>query len=147
MLAIVACGDATSPSGEGLRTDASSYTATSLGSGQFGVRLVLSYQNYADTAISLDRCLPTDTSPMYSVELEWPVSAEGAAYNGAWACVGGVTPIVVASGATRVDTITLRGPLAYEHDTQQPLGVLAGKFRIGYGAKLSNAFQIKLPPT
>src|SRR6185503_19853289 len=100
-LAGVACEDSTAPTGGSLRTDANAYTATAVGSGGFEVRLIVAYWNDADTVAKLDRCLPTDGSTMYSVQLISPMSAEGAAYDGPWACEGEVTPLEVNAGATR----------------------------------------------
>jgi hypothetical protein len=110
------------------------------------VRLVLTYRNPADTAVTLDRCLPAEPYPIYSVQLVLPKNAEGAAYNPGWACVGGVSPIVIGPKATRIDTITLHGPTAYDNQTHRYVGVLAGLFRLGYGGQASNGFTINLPP-
>ena len=140
------CHDPASPPATVLRTDSSSYAATATGFGQVEVRLILTYRNPADTAVALDRCLPAESYPIYSVELVLPANAEGAAYNPGWACVGGVSPIVIAPKATRIDTITLHGPTAYDNQAHRYLGVLAGVFRIGYGGQSSNGFTIKVPP-
>jgi len=146
LIGAATCHDPASPSATVLRTDSSTYTAIPTGFGQAEVRLILTYRNPADTAVALDRCLPAESYPIYFVELVFPANAEGAAYNPGWACVGGVTPIVIAPKATRIDTITLHGPTAYDSQAHRYLGVLAGVFRIGYGGETSNGFTIKLPP-
>jgi hypothetical protein len=146
-LAIAAtCDDPASPSATVLRTDLSSYTATATGFGQVEVRLILTFGNLADTAVSLDRCVPEESYPIYLVDLVLPDNAEGAGYNPSWACVGGVKPIVIGPRATRIDTITLHGPTVYDNQAHRYLGVLAGLFRISYGGQSSNEFTIKLPP-
>ena len=145
LLMAATCNDSASPSVSNLRTDSSSYVATRTGGVQVAVRLILAYHNPTDTAVALDRCLPTDSYPIYLVDLVLPVNAEGAAYNPGWACVGGVSPIIVSPKATRVDTITLRGPTAYDNKAQRYLGALSGIFRIGYGGQVSNGFSIALP--
>ena len=145
LLTAATCNDPASPSVTGIRTDSRSYVATRIGGAEVTVRLILTYSNPADTAVALDRCLSTESYPIYSVDLVLPANAEGAAYNPGWACVGGVSPIVVSPMATRVDTITLRGPTAYDNTAQRYLGVLSGIFRIRYGAQVSNDFSIEVP--
>ena len=94
------CHDPASPSATVLRTDSSSYAATATGFGQVEVRLILTYRNPADTAVALDRCLPAESYPIYSVELVLPANAEGAAYNPGWACVGGAVWATAGAAAT-----------------------------------------------
>jgi hypothetical protein len=142
----VSCRDA-SPTGPGrsfLSTDATRYTATSIGSGQVTLTVVTRYENSADTAVILNRCTPTAPYPIYFVELISPADGEGAAYNPGWACVGHNQQLVVPAGAVRTDTLTLRGPNSYDSRTQRFLGVLAGTFRLSYGGQESNTFTVQL---
>lgn len=139
------CREPTSPSATLLRTDSTSYTAVSVGYSQVEVRLVTTYRNPTDTAIVLARCTPTTPYPIYDVELVAPSSAEGGGYNGAWACVGHNSPLVVGPGTVRTDTITLHGPSTFDHATAKFVGVIAGRFRISYGGQYSNEFTITLP--
>ncbi len=141
----VACADPTAPARGPLQTDADTYTAVAVGSGQVEVRLILTYRNPADTVVKLDHCVPAERYPVYTVELVAPASSDGAAYNPGWACVGGVSPLIVDAGATRTDTITLHGPTVYDNTAQRYVGVLTGTFRIGFGGQESNVFAIKLP--
>jgi len=145
MIASAACGDATGPRASALRTDANSYTAVATGGGDFEVRVVVTYRNAADTAVGLDRCTPADSFPVYSVPVFVPLDPEGSAYDGPWACLGEVPPLVVAAGGMRVDTIVLHGPTTRDHYTHQGYGVLAGTFKIAYGGQASNPFTIRLP--
>jgi hypothetical protein len=135
-----------SPGDQMLTTDSASYTAIPVGYDQVVVNVVTRFHNTTSAAVSIDRCLPTEHYPPYDVELVRPQSTEGAGYNPSWACVGGVSPIVIAPGETRTDTLTLHGPDAYDNRLGKYLGVLAGTFRVGYGGQYSNEFDIKLPP-
>lgn len=136
----------TSPSDLLLTTDSSSYTATPIGYSQVTLRIVTQYRNPAAAAIALDRCFPTSPSPIFDVELVTPKSNDGSGYNPAWACVGHDRPIVIGAGETRIDTLVLRGPNAYDPRLARYLGTLEGTFRIGYGGQRSNEFRVKLPP-
>jgi hypothetical protein len=129
-----------------LQTDSATYTATVVGPIAVTVRIVATLRNPSDTLIVLDRCTPTTPYPTYYVELIRPVSSDGAGYNPGWACVGHNSPLVVAARGTRTDTITLRGPTAYDNATRRFVGLLAGTFRIEYGGQQSNEFRIELPP-
>ena len=133
LLTAAACGceiALVDPNAVSIRTDSASYTAVPIGYGQVVVRVVTTFRNPTLGPISLDRCTPTSTSPIYSVAVTWPVSKEGAGYAPTWACVGNDQPIVVAGGATRTDTIVLRGPNRFDNASQTYVGVIAGRFRI-----------------
>jgi hypothetical protein len=62
-----------------------------------------------------------------------------------WACVGHEGDIVVPANAVRTDTLTLRGPTAYDSQSKRYIGVLAGTFRVSYGGQTSNTFT-QMPP-
>lgn len=152
LVAGAACGEPSGPRAAALQTDAITYTAipSNYGDpvlGTYRVTLILTYRNFADTAVALDRCTPHDNYPMYSVELAWPSeSAEGAAYDGPWACWGAVAPIIVEPSAVRIDTIALLGPRGFDEVSQRTQGLLTGNFRIAYGGRVSNRFTVKLQP-
>jgi hypothetical protein len=68
---------------------------------------------------------------MYSV----PViddTTEDSGYERVWACVGHESPIVIAPGATRVDTLPIEGPNTFDGHTNAPVGRLDGDFRLVY---------------
>jgi hypothetical protein len=144
----LACSEAgpTTPQSGALTTDATHYTAMAAGNEQVTLTVITRYQNSADTAVVLDRCSPTTPYPIYGVELVAPASAEGAAYDPVWACEGHSHQLVVPAGTARTDTLTLRGPTAYDPGRQRYLGVLAGTFRVQDGGQESNTFTIQMPP-
>lgn len=128
-----------------MTTDSASYTLVPIGNGLGRVRVALRYENRSSSEADLDRCTPTSRSPIYAVNLIAPRDSEGSAYNPAWACVGDVSPIVVPPGASRVDTLSLTGPSAYDAAQQRYLGALTGTFQISYADATSNSFNISLP--
>lgn len=136
----------TSPSGLLLTTDSSSYTASPIGYSQVAVRIITKYRNPTNAPIELERCLPDTPYPTYNVELVAPNDPQGAGYNPDWACGGPDKQIIVAPGDVRTDTLTLRGPSAFDNNLGKYLGVLEGTFRVAYGGQQSNEFTIKLPP-
>ncbi len=122
------------PQGGVLTTDATSYEARSLSSvqGRWAFNVVVRYTNPTAQPIYLARCYPNSPQPIYGVQLTDGSNAEGAAYSLAWACVGHDKQILVAPGATRVDTLTLGGPNASDGVTGRFYGALTGRFRIFY---------------
>jgi hypothetical protein len=94
--------------------------------------------------------------------LNWLVASQRSGYDMAWACVGGVPPAVVLPGEERTDTLRIMGPSAYDGITHEPLGVLQGRFQIGYDTQgcassdpscslagsyiRSNVFDVRLAP-
>jgi hypothetical protein len=102
----------------------------------YGFRVVTRYTNPTSAPIYLWTCYPDSPRPMYSVVGAGQATSNGIAYNGAWACVGHDRPIRVDPGATRVDTIQVRGPNAFEGGTNRPIDdVLEGRFRIMFAAQ------------
>lgn len=165
---IVACagaGKSLDPGGVpgdgALRTDSISYVATSLGDGNYSVRLVVRYRNTASATIYLDRCFPASPSPIYFISQVLSQDPSGSAWSPSWACVGHKNPIVVAPGASRVDTIELRAPNSVDHYTQKPFGAFEGWLRLTFeprncvsetscailddSLRTTNAFRISLP--
>jgi hypothetical protein len=70
---------------------------------------------------------------MYSVVGSTGRSSQGIAYNAAWACVGHDQPIRVDPGATRTDTIRVRGPNGFDGITHRPIDpIVEGTFRLQF---------------
>ena len=146
-----------------LRTDRNLYEATfSGGEGtyrRYVLTVVAHFSNGTDQPLYLSRCYPATRYPIYGVvatnaDLE-------AGYNPVWACVGHDHPIVVGRGETRVDSLQIAGPNAWDGYTNQPFGTLTGAFRLSYtiaacpdvygcGAMPlsveSNEFEVRLKP-
>lgn len=151
----------------GLHTDRSAYVATRIGGEgaytQYGFRVEARFTNDGRDTLYLARCYPESPTPLYGVELADSPGASfvhGAAYRGAWACVGHDRQIAVGPGATRVDVLELRGPTAWDGVTHTPFGTLTGRMRLRYvvqrcrgdgacalsgDAGRSNAFDVTLP--
>ncbi len=117
------------------RTDRASYAAvveSSWGNWTtYGFDVVTSFTNVTGDTLLLARCMPTDTHPMYAVfQLEPAGGTSG--YDPTWACVGGVSPIVVAPGEVRVDSLHLAGPVSFDETTNRAIGSSAGTYAIGF---------------
>jgi hypothetical protein len=71
---------------------------------------------------------------MYSIPLsdDSANATEGSAYERFWPCVGHESPIVIAPGATRIDTLRITGPNILDGHTMTPQGRLDGEFRLVY---------------
>jgi hypothetical protein len=124
-----------------LHTDQTIYIAQQERGGShpsYGFQVVTRFVNLTTRTVYLARCYPDSPYPLYSVELVDPEDEWGAAYNGAWACVGHENPIAVAPGSTRTDTLHLTGPNFWSWDGQHD-GVLEGRFRLRYRAKSCRA--------
>ena len=121
-----------------LRTDQTVYVAHQKHGGSrpiYGFDLVARFENKTGRTIYLARCYPDSPHPIYGVELIGQEDDWGAAYSGAWACVGHENPIAVAAGATRTDTLHITGPNAWPSGSSQHFGVLEGRFRLSYQAQ------------
>lgn len=99
---------------------------------QYLVDVSISFTNESRHAVYLSRCFPESAHPKFGVSLESPANPGGSAFGPVWACPGHDSPIVVVPGATRVDSITLRGPNVYQGES--PLGHLGGMVRLVYHA-------------
>ncbi len=128
---LLAChGSPTAPIAVALQLDRSTYVARPVGgTGQYEVRLVVRYHNGTAATIYFARCRLDRATPVYAVPTADGVADSG--YNPVWACTA-APAIEFQPGATRTDTLTLFGPTAYDGITHQPLGVLAGRFRLEY---------------
>ena len=171
LLVSVACSGvagpeaAAGPDSGTFTTDAAAYTAKAsgslLGNPIYSVTVVARFTNPGTSTIYLARCYPDSPTPIYGVALVGQTDSWGAAYNPAWACVGHDKQIAVRPGETRVDTLKLTGPNAFEGSTNKGFGVTAGRFKLTYGTQSctgdgecplrdeslnsSNEFTIRLP--
>lgn len=93
--------------------------------------LIATYQNRRSDTVYVDRCKPLDRTPKYDIE-PFPDTTQRAAYARMWACVRHDSPIVIPPRATRVDTLKIVGPRAWDGRTNSPLGKLEGDFRLVY---------------
>ncbi len=141
---LCACADPTGPAREGepVQTDATVYFARHMGGSgddsQYGFMLVSRFLNAQADTVFLARCYPDTPYPIYGVHSVDTPHSKGAAYSPFWACVGGSDPIVVPPGATRTDTLQVRGPNSWDQ-SGEPLGVLEGVFQIGFVARYCRA--------
>jgi hypothetical protein len=146
-----------------LRTDRTLYEATFMGGEEthrtYALTVVARFTNATDQTLYLSRCYPSTGHPIYGVMATNPDLE--AAYNPVWSCVGHDHPIVVGRGETRVDSLRIVGPNAWDEYTSQPFGTLTGAFRLsypvaacpdGYGCRAmpssveSNEFEVRLKP-
>jgi hypothetical protein len=97
----------------------------------YGFTVIASYMNTTPDTLFITTCLPNDPAPEYGVEAV-DDTAEDAAYDPVWPCVGHDHPIVVAPRATRVDTLRLDGPNVRDGKTFAPMGRFEGRFRLIY---------------
>lgn len=93
---------------------------------QYQIIVVTSIQNTGAGPLYLTACGSSPT-PVFGVELVSPNNPEGSAFNGAWACPAGAAH-VLAPGAQRTDTLTLRAPRAVQNG--RTLGVVEGTMRV-----------------
>jgi hypothetical protein len=144
LILVVGCSTATSapngdPESAGLHTDRATYVATRVGGEgvytQYGFRVEARFNNTGPDTLYLARCYPESPTPIYGVELVDASAASlssNAAYDGAWACVGHDRQIAVAPRSSRVDTLLIRGPNAWDGITHTPFGTLTGQMRLRY---------------
>jgi hypothetical protein len=127
----LACHEApTAPIAVPLQLDRDTYVAVPVDTfGRYAFRLVVQYQNGTSTPIYFGLCKPGDSQPNYEVTTTDGTSRSG--YEAPWACTG-VSPLQFAPGARRTDSLLILGPNVYNGITHEPLGVLAGSFRLEY---------------
>ena len=122
--------------GAPIRTDALVYTAEYEGGEgtyrQYGFDLVARFTNPTDETIYLSRAYPDQPRPDYGVILVSGDDEWGSAYSTVIAGVGHDDQIAVAPGETRVDTLRLRGPSAWDGRTGERFGQLEGEMRLSY---------------
>jgi hypothetical protein len=149
----------TAPVAVSLQLDRETYVGVPIDTaGRYAFRLVVQYHNGTSAPIYFARCTPSDVSPVYGV----PTTdrARGSGWDVAWACTN--APVLeFLPGTVRTDSLLIRGPNAYNGITHEPLGVLAGSFRLEYqtyqcaedtpaclqaGPRVASApFQVRLP--
>jgi hypothetical protein len=146
-----------------LGTDRNLYEATLVdGEGAYrtyAVTMVAEFTNAMDQPVYLGRCLPDTDSPIYGILSVEPELEAG--YDPIWACVGHDNPILVGAGESRVDTLRLSGPNAWDGYTKEPFGTLTGRFQLSYAIGTcpdvygcgvvqsyveSNEFEMRLKP-
>jgi hypothetical protein len=147
-------------------TNDTSYVASRESGGgpvaRYGFRLIARYHNPTKAPIYLARCLATSKAPLYDVQFVDGKRSSGSAYSPALACAAHYKQIVVGPGVTRVDTIPVSGSATWSGVTKKPIGILEGRFRLGYapqkcqgdGAceivvdslRYSNEFSVHLAP-
>ena len=122
--------------GAPVQTDALVYTAEHVGGGgayrEYGFDLVARFTNPTGETVYLGRAYPDQPRPDYGVVLVGGDDDWGSAYSGVVAGVGHDRQIAVAPGETRVDTLRLRGPNAWDGRTGERFGRLEGDVRLVY---------------
>lgn len=107
-------------------TDSVRYVSRQVSSATFKFSVVARYSNPLNAPIHLRRCSADAPHPDYDVDLLSPGSNGYVVTHG---CDANDSPIVVAPGATRTDTLTIVGP------TSSGSGMaLSGVFRLTYPA-------------
>ena len=179
VLAVLGCGGSSSLAPDGsatlglegrpegsFTTDSVAYTARLIQEPWSGVRiygftLVTRFTNPTQAPLYLWTCHPDAAPPVYSILAPDGVF-DGVAYNMAWACVGHDRPIRVDPGATRTDTINVRGPNRFDGITHQQIDhIVEGKFQLQFAVQScrtegdcairdhaltrSNEFTVRLP--
>jgi hypothetical protein len=136
VLTLIACGTSPTESSRWatVTVNASEYTATRIHPESVipfhRVTVVTSIRNTGPGPLYLAQC-GSAPPPVYGVELVRPNHPEGSAFDGAWGCPGG-SPIVLAAGAVRTDTLTLHAPSGVQNG--RALGVVEGTKRIVFNA-------------
>ena len=123
-----------------LQVDRSEYHATRFRTkpSTYSFTLIARYENRTANPLYLSRCTPSAQSPMYVIpEIHHPSLDSG--YDEVWACVAHGSPIVIAPGATRVDTLRIEGPNILDGRTYAPKGRLEGDFRLIYEVGTSSS--------
>jgi hypothetical protein len=93
---------------------------------QYQITVITSIRNTGAGPLYLTACGSSPT-PVFGVELVSPSNPEGSAFNRAWGCPAGAEH-VLAPGAQRTDTLTLRAPSAVQNG--RALGAVEGTMRV-----------------
>ncbi len=131
-LTVTACSSSpTEPSRSASVTlNASEFVATRLFAEstlpQYQITVITSIKNTGAGPLYLTACGSSPT-PVFGVELVSPSNPEGSAFNRAWGCPAGAEH-VLAPGAQRTDTLTLRAPSAVRNG--RALGTVEGTMRV-----------------
>jgi len=151
---------------EPVQTDSLVYSATVRSTTraytEYGFTVVARYTNRTAAPVYVANCFPQDSTPVYLVVMADTSAARtgGTAYARLWGCVGHDHQPEVLPGATRVDTLRLRGPNVLDASLV-PVGAFSGRMRIVYWlrgcrgegcpllpreASQSNAFDVRIAP-
>lgn len=150
--AAAACRDHTLVRGPlQLTTDSASYVAVesinSLGLQRFDLSMVVRLENRGSTDVILQQCTTGEPTPAFGVAMAAIANDWASAYMADPSCVA-APPLMLRAGETRIDTLWLVGPRAYDGETLAPLGFLEGTMRIVYFADgvplASNAFEVRV---
>jgi len=116
-----------------LSTDTVSYLAVlgaPLGAGhEYSFSVIATFTNRSANTVSLSRCTEATPYPIYGVEVVGHDTTS--AFDPGWGCPAGLWYRVPA-GATRVDTLPLRGPWGGDGVTGRAQGIFDGSFRLVY---------------
>jgi hypothetical protein len=150
-----------------LTTDSTAYTAHSTNRHNnalvYSFRVIARFENRTDKPLYLGRCSPKSAQPTYAViAVRRLIGRAGyPAYSSIWACGGHDSPIAVAPGAVRIDTLQLRGPNSFDASTNRSDDAVEGRFRLRYFVEfcravigcdrpitkqLSNPFRVRIAP-
>lgn len=133
-LIVLGCGEAPlEPLPSPLVTNAAHYVAipgARIGSSQeHSFTIIATFTNTSRFVVNLARCFPDTPYPIYDI-----VSADrdtSVAYSPGWACPG-PSYFRVQPGLTRVDTLLVRGPNAFNGLTGEVFGLFEGRFVLSY---------------
>jgi len=157
--AVAACSSSTAPSVSGaILTDEPAYSARLVqGTGDYSFTVIATYFNHSRDTVFLETCGPDSPRPEFGV-ITAAAGSSADGYNPAWACVAHDKQIAVAGGTSRIDTLSIRGPVMRDGYTNEPVGALDGTFRVVYTVRScrgpngcavpssvarSNTFQVK----
>jgi hypothetical protein len=110
-----------------LRTDRAVYTAVGDTSHLVGrtwhFTVIATLTNPSDLTLYIGTC------PRYG----FGTYGTGSAYEGPWACSGGMPGIAVAPHSVRVDTLHIAGPNSFDGRTGEGFGATSGMLALTYG--------------
>ena len=116
-----------------LVTDAATYSAAvgdPIGAARHhSFTVIARFTNTSRHTVHLSRCFHDTPYPIYYIDTVNRIPE--AAYSPSWGCVGG-NYFDVAPGASRVDTLPITAPWAFDGRTGEPFGVFEGDFVLIY---------------
>ncbi len=135
-------------------TDATNYVAQPIpGSApytRYSFRVIVRTTNRSLRSIGLSRCYPGSRTPTFGVRLHSDSASAYSAFDPVWGCVGGVPPLTIRPGATRIDTLFVEGPNAFSGVTGEPRGVADGLMSLHMASEQggfeSNRFLVSRSP-
>lgn len=118
-----------------IQTDQTVYTSTPESAAapdrrRYTFSMKARYRNPSDFTLYVQTCREASSAPIFSVVTVSSDTTQSG-YNPFWACPA-ASPIPLAPGDTRIDTLEVFGPVAWDGETNEPLGVLEGDFRLVY---------------